>query len=292
MLVIIGKSGQLAQALAKSLQLKPSFEFVCLGRNDLDITNYESLSQTLSGYEIEAIINASAYTAVDQAESDVKQANLLNAEAVKNLATVAKEHDAYLLHISTDYVFSGKQNTPYLPDTPYAPVNQYGASKMAGEIAITDIYPENSAIIRTSWVYSEFGNNFVKSMLNLMAQRDALNIVYDQVGSPTSADTLAEACLGFVRQNICGVHHVCDLGVTSWFDFAKSIYHYAREMGILHKPVNIMPILSEAYPTPAKRPHYSVLDTASARESLVDVVLPYWQDALQNTLSNLKQDSQ
>lgn len=304
MIVIIGKSGQLAQALAKQLQAAGNENFVCLGRDDVDITSFNGLLEKLSSYlaststaasadkcEVKAIINASAYTAVDKAEEEITQSTLINATAVKNLALVAKEMNAYFLHISTDYVFSGKQNTPYLPASEYAPINQYGKSKMAGELAISESYADNSAILRTSWVYSEFGTNFVKSMLRLMNERDALNIVYDQIGSPTNADTLASVCLDFVGNKVTGIHHVCDLGVTSWFDFAKAIYQFGKELGLLSKDVRIMPILSSAYPSPAKRPHYSVLDTTSTQQSLSNFELPYWQDSLYKTLSLLQQDS-
>jgi dTDP-4-dehydrorhamnose reductase len=302
MIVIIGKSGQLAQALAKQLQAAGNENFVCLGRDDVDITSFNALLEKLSSYfassantaskcKVNAIINASAYTAVDKAEEEITQSTLINATAVKNLALVAKEMNAYFLHISTDYVFSGKQNTPYLPASEYEPINQYGKSKMAGEQAILQAYAHNSAIIRTSWVYSEFGNNFVKSMLRLMNERDTLNIVYDQVGSPTNADTLASVCLDFVSNETTGINHACDLGVTSWFDFAKAIYQFGRQLGLLSKDVEINPILSNAYPTPAKRPHYSVLDTTSTQQSLKHFALPYWQDSLFRTLSLLKQDS-
>lgn len=291
MIIIIGKSGQLAQALVKHLSLLGRDDFVCFGRNDIDITQLASINEVLADYQVSAVINASAYTAVDLAETETKEANLINGKALENLARYAKEKHAYLLHISTDYVFSGEQNTPYLPDTAYQPINHYGHSKMLGEQAIMALYPENSAILRTSWVYSEFGNNFVKSMLRLMGERDALNIVFDQVGSPTSADTLAQVCLEYTDNSIKGIHHVCDLGVTSWFDFAQTIYRMSHDLGLLHKAVAITPIRSSAYPTPAKRPHYSVLDTTSTRDSLAAFELPYWQDSLYTTLNTLKQDS-
>ena len=291
MIIIIGKSGQLAQALVKHLVSTEQYDYKCFGRDDIDVMCMSDINEKLGTYNVSSIINASAYTAVDKAETDIAGANSLNCAAVKNLAIFAKQNDAYFLHISTDYVFSGDQNTPYLPDTKYKAINEYGRSKMLGEKALLDVYPSNSAILRTSWVYSEFGNNFVKSMLRLMNERDELNIVFDQIGSPTSADTLANVCLNFVQQQIKGVHHACDLGVTSWYDFAQVILRMANELKLLKRKVKINPIPSSAYPTPTARPHYSVLDTTSTRNALNVFELPYWQDALYTTLQKLKQDS-
>ena len=291
MIVVIGKSGQLAQACAQLLQ-QSNVAYVCFGRQDINILDKQSIHETLDEVEnIDAIINASAYTAVDQAESEQQQAIAMNATAVELLCAYAKSISAFFVHVSTDYVFSGQANQPYLPGAPYQPVNAYGHSKMLGEQAVQSLYPEGSCILRTSWVYSEFGNNFVKTMLRLFSQRDQLNVIMDQIGSPTSAHTLAAACVQVVNDRVTGIHHVCDLGVTSWFDFAATIHKQACELGFELKPVVIQPISTSEYPTPAARPHYSVLSTASLRSKATALTLPYWQDALRNVLQRIKQAS-
>lgn len=290
MIIVIGKSGQLAQACAEQFS-QSGMEYTCFGRDDIDVLDEANIAERLNACgDITAIINAAAYTAVDNAETEYDAAFALNATAVENLVRYAKSIDAYLLHVSTDYVFSGQSNSPYLPHENYAPVNAYGRSKMAGEQIITEAYPENSAIIRTSWVYSEFGHNFVKTMLRLFEQRDSLSIIVDQVGAPTSAHTLASVCINCAQHKITGIHHATDLGVTSWFDFANVIYRQAKSLGITTTEVAFTPILTTEYPTPAKRPHYSVLDTSSMRAALQGVTLPYWQDALAHVMNRIKRE--
>lgn len=161
---------------------------------------------------------------------------------------------------------------------------------MAGEKAVAEVYSENACILRTSWVYSECGHNFVKTMLRLFATRNELNVVMDQVGAPTSAHTLARVCLQSVKQRLIGVHHACDLGVTSWFDFAIAIYQQAQGLGLISQPVQINPITSDQFPTPAKRPHYSVLSTASLRQALPTLNLPHWQAALTDVMNKINDE--
>lgn len=291
MIVVIGKSGQLARACAELFK-QQRIAHVCLGREDINVLDSDSIQTVLGAYQgIDAIINASAYTAVDKAESEQSQATAINATAVDLLYAYALSVNAFFVHVSTDYVFSGQANTPYLPDADYQPINAYGKSKMLGEQAINARDSEGACILRTSWVYSEFGNNFVKTMLRLFAERDQLNVIMDQVGSPTSAHTLAMTCYEVAKQRLSGTHHVCDLGVTSWFDFAQNIHRQATQMGFELNDVKLLPISTQDYPTPATRPHYSVLDTRSLRANATTLTLPYWQDALTDVLERIKKVS-
>ena len=299
MLVIIGKNGQLAK---KCLELsfaanaenvrnaeraKSTESAICLGRDDIDIVS-ESLTQTLDSFKPSAIINASAYTAVDLAESEQDKAIAVNCTAVERLSDYCKLRGIHFVHVSTDYVFKGDKGSPYLPHDKYDPVNVYGKSKMLGEQAIQASNPSACCILRTSWVYSEFGGNFVASMLRFMAEKEQLTIISDQIGSPTSVDTLARACLAAAEAKLCGVHHVTDEGVASWFDFAKSIQRLGVKHGLLSTLIPIQPINTEDYPTPAKRPHYSVLSKDSFKAALPAVQLPYWEDALEAVLVKIK----
>jgi dTDP-4-dehydrorhamnose reductase len=286
-ILVIGKSGQLAWELS---QLSSTdHEIVCLGRNDVDIASSSSLIDTLTAYQAEAVINASAYTAVDQAESDTENAYALNALSVGNIAQACKSLSIPLIHISTDFVFHGDKGAPYLPNDDINPLGVYGASKAEGEKLITQIYPENSAIIRTSWVYSTHGNNFVKTMLKLMSCKPELGIISDQIGSPTYAKGLAEACILSLTNTVKlnGIHHYTDTGVASWFDFAVAIQNMGLEFGLLDKKIPIKPITTAQYPTPAHRPHYSVLSKTSLVEALPEVTLLYWQEQLRNMMAEL-----
>ncbi|MFC3093065.1 dTDP-4-dehydrorhamnose reductase [Alteromonas sediminis] len=288
MIIVIGKSGQLAQACAERFT-QLSVPFACLGRTDIDVFDQTAIEQTLNNYsDITAIINASAYTAVDKAEEEREQALALNCTAVGLLSDYAKGLGVPFIHISTDYVFSGKGNTPYLPDDAYQPVNAYGETKMLGERAALSCYPEGTCILRTSWVYSEFGNNFVKTMLRLFSEREQVNVVMDQVGAPTSAHTLAKACHEVIVNSVTGVHHVCDFGVTSWYDFAIAIYTLAQKQDYAFGDVSIQPIGSEAFPTPAARPNYSVLSTVSLRQQLPDLQLSHWQAPLSDVIKRIQ----
>ncbi len=287
MIIVIGKQGQLAWELA---QLTDASELVCLGRDDIDITSPTSIEDTLGAYSATAIINASAYTAVDKAETDSDNAFFINATAVTNLAYYAKQHDLHFVHVSTDYVFAGDKGSPYLVDDAKAPTGVYGASKSQGEDEIMAICPEQAAIIRTSWVYSSHGNNFVKTMLRLMAEKPQLGVIDDQIGSPTWARGLAEACLYAATNRVCGIHHWTDSGVASWYDFAVMIQRLAIEKGLLKVAVPVLPIGTKDYPTPAKRPHYSVLDKASLAGQFRDVKRRHWVDALNCMLDQLKPD--
>ncbi|MUH71382.1 dTDP-4-dehydrorhamnose reductase [Psychrosphaera haliotis] len=282
-IVVIGKSGQLAWELQ---QLDTQQKLVFFGRNDIDITSPESIKEVLSSLSVKSIINASAYTAVDKAESEPEQAYLINRDAVRNLAEYCQSKHIHLTHVSTDYVFGGDKGSPYLPDDEYNPQSVYGKSKMEGEIAIKEVLLDNSAIIRTSWVYSSHGNNFVKTMLRLMGERDQLSVVDDQIGSPTSAAGLAKFCLQLSSEDIPGVFHYTDKGICSWYDFAKLIQDFALESNKLSKRISITPIFSEQFPTPAKRPSYSVLKDSKV-DKLNRTEREHWSDNVKAIISNM-----
>ena len=280
-LVVIGKSGQLAWEIAR---LVP--EVVCLGREDVDITSSEDIAAKLDKVKPDAVINASAYTAVDKAESDEENAYLLNQTAVANLATYCKSHNVFFVHVSTDYVFNGEKGSPYTVDDAIEPQGMYGKTKAAGEAEVTSVLPAASAILRTSWVYSSHGNNFVKTMLRLMAEKPQLGVIDDQIGSPTWAKGLARACVEAASHRTAGIYHWSDEGVCSWYDFAIAIQQLGLERGLLEQAVPVKPIPSSAYPTPAKRPHYSVLDKTLTRETFTSP-LNHWREQLSAMMDEL-----
>jgi dTDP-4-dehydrorhamnose reductase len=283
-IVVIGKSGQLAHEI---MHLAGDDTVHCLGRDNINILDAVSFASVLNRFQPEGIINASAYTAVDKAESNAKNAYALNHTAVRNLATYAKQHHCHLVHVSTDYVFGGDKGSPYQIHDSYNPQGIYGASKAAGEKALLDIYPQASCILRTSWVYSNHGNNFVKTMLRLMAEKPELGVIDDQIGTPTWARDLAKACIYAIKNRVSGVHHWTDNGVASWYDFAVAIQSLALEKGLLTHAIPIKPIPSSAYPTPAKRPHYSVLDKSTLVSEFSELVPKYWRKALGDMLDEL-----
>lgn len=285
-IIVIGKSGQLAWEL-NQLESTEN-EVVCLGRNDVDLQSIETINECLKQNKAEGVINASAYTAVDKAESDVDNAYALNAKAVGNLAQTSKKLALPFVHVSTDFVFQGDKGVPYLPDDEIQPLGVYGASKALGEQLITEVYPERSCIIRTSWVYSTHGNNFVKTMLNLMRTKPELGVISDQIGSPTYAKGLAATCVASLTNSVSGIHHYSDAGVASWFDFAVAIQRIGFELGLLDKIIPIKPITTTQYPTPAKRPNYSVLDKNSLVSALPTLTFSHWQDQLHAMMTTLK----
>lgn len=256
--LIIGKNGQVAWELQQTC---PShIAAYAYGRNEINITDPQSIEQVITKINPAVIINASAYTAVDKAESEQDEAYLINATAVELIAKAATKHSIRLLHISTDFVFDGAKNTPYTVDEKTNPINVYGASKLAGEQAIKAYCPVNSAIVRTSWVYSSHGNNFVKTMLRLMAEKERLSVVSDQIGCPTNAKGLAKYLWQLAeRETLDPIYHYSDLGVASWYDFAVAIQETAYEQGKLTKKIPIKPIPSSEYPTPATRPMFSLM---------------------------------
>ena len=267
--VVTGASGQLGktlQALWPASQLSPRFNLIPLQRKQLDISRAQEVAATLDALNAHIIINAAAYTAVDQAESEAEDAFASNQQGVVNLAAWAAANEAWLIHISTDFVFDGAATSPYAPASSPSPLGVYGASKLAGEVELQQRLPEAGTIIRTSWLYSEFGNNFVKTMLRLMSEKPELAVVNDQIGSPSSSHSLAAVIFAMIetgndsRADYSGVYHWSDGGRISWFDFAQAIQQQGLQQGLLKTEIPLRPIASSDYPTAARRPAYSVLD--------------------------------
>lgn len=280
-ILVTGSKGQLGSEIRELAENYPGYSFFFTDIEELDICDKDKVVSFCRTKSIAAIINCAAYTAVDKAESEPELADKINHRAVKNLGEVAKTQNLKLIHISTDYVFNGRGFQPYPTDHKTAPVNKYGETKLKGELALKDINPSNSMIIRTSWVYSSFGNNFVKTMLRLGKERKELNVIYDQVGVPTYAADLAEFILEKAieaKDEDLKIYHFTNEGVCSWYDFAKEI----MELGKIECEVN--PIPTSAYPTPAKRPFYSLMDKTSLKKDF-GVEIPYWKDSLKECLA-------
>lgn len=258
-IVLLGASGQLGQSLQDHFKALNK-DVLALGRDALDISDETALRKKLGELAPDVIINAAAYTAVDQAETDDLDARAANAAGPKHLARWAKEKNIWLLHISTDFVFSGRNHRPYTPDDQTDPLSIYGRTKLEGELHVRYLARDNSLVLRTSWVYSQYGRNFLKTMLRLMAEKDSLNVVDDQIGTPSSTLGLARCIAAAVEKRPVGILHWSDAGVASWYDFAVAIQDEALQLGLLDKTILINPIPAMEYPTPAKRPAYSVLD--------------------------------
>lgn len=281
-LLVAGKTGQVGNDLGKTM---PAGTLIsALGHHELDITSQEQVSSFIETNKPDVIINCAAYTAVDKAESEQDKAYATNAAGVGYLAEAARDISARFIHFSTDFVFDGRKSSPYQPQDPINPLSVYGKSKAEGERLILETYPAGSIIIRTSWVYSSTGNNFVKTMLRLMRERDELRVVMDQTGSPTWSQNLARTVWVMVMNNApAGIYHWSDSGTASWYDFAVAIYEEARSIGLLEKKVKITPIPTSQYPTPATRPAFSVMDTSATRE-LKGVEQEHWRSALRKML--------
>jgi dTDP-4-dehydrorhamnose reductase len=282
--LVSGANGQLGWELAQAAKLFPNFQFVFVDRNAMDLSNPNELSSIVNLFAPDAIINTAAYTAVDKAESENELAHTINAEAVVTLAGIAKQKNIPFITYSTDYVFNGNATSPYLTDTELDPVNFYGKTKADGEqMAMAE--NENTIIIRTSWVFSSHGNNFVKTMMRLMKERDALNIVGDQKGRPTYAKDLANATIQILialneGKKIRGIYHYANKGETTWFGFAEKIKALAGLQ------CDLKAISSDQFPTPAKRPYYSVLDTQKIENDL-GIEIPSWEIALKQCIDQL-----
>lgn len=282
-IVVIGKSGQLSLELARILDEDTVF----LGRNEVDITDYEKLRNRLNDIEISTIINASAYTAVDKAETDEAACHAVNVVGVENLARYCSENHIFLVHVSTDYVFNGRKGSPYVVDDSIEPQGIYGKTKAQGEAKIQALIPDTSCIIRTAWVYSSHGNNFVKTMLRLMNDKEQLNVIDDQIGTPTWAKGLAEVCMASAKEQHSGIYHWTDEGVASWYDFALAIQEMGVQKGLISKRIPILPIPTVDYPTPAARPHYSVLDKTLTRSTFESLTFTHWREQLSSMLNEL-----
>lgn len=291
-IVVTGAGGQLGltlQQLWPASRLAQHFRLLPLTAQQLDIADAEAVRSVLGKEDVVAIVNCAAYTAVDAAEEHRDDAFWVNHKGPAVLADWSAQNRSRLVHVSTDFVFDGQSKTPYQPDTEPLPLGVYGASKLAGEEEIQERLAEASVIVRTSWLYSPFRNNFMKTMLRLMTERDSLRVVADQIGSPTSSFSLAGLLLAVLQhESFTGIYHWCDGAAISWYDFAVAIQEEALALGLLNKEIPIEPIATEQYPTPAQRPAYSVLDTSQAE---ADFVFPHqdWRANLRGILGHLAQ---
>ncbi len=284
--LLVGAGGQLGRELARSAPA--GVQCLALARQDLDIGDADAVARRLAEVSPALVINAAAYTAVDAAETEPAAAQRANSAGPANLARTCREKGARLIHLSTDFVFDGRASRPYPPDAPAAPLGEYGRSKLAGERAVAELLP-HALVLRTGWVYSSFGGNFVKTMLRLMSDRSELAIVADQIGTPTWARGLAAAVwMAAARPQLKGIYHWSDAGVCSWYDFAVAICEEACAVGLLEQPVQVRPIPTRDYPTPARRPHYSVLDKSETwRDFSLEPV--HWRVQLRHMLKEYKE---
>ena len=278
--LITGANGQLGREFQQLSNEYPHYTFLFTTKEDLPINDYKLIKKFFDSYLVDYCINCAAYTAVDKAEKEKDKAFLINADAVGNLAQTCNEHQTRFIHISTDYVFNGVSSIPYKEEDSIDPINIYGTSKFRGEeLAFNN--NSSTLVIRTSWLYSSFGNNFVKTMIRLMNEKDSINVVDDQYGCPTYAADLAAAILKIMDQPtvkaLSGILNYCNEGVTTWYQFAGAI------KGFIKSSCTINPIPSSRYITAAKRPQYSVLDTTKLRQ-LLNMHIPHWKQSLQNCL--------
>lgn len=283
-ILLFGANGQFGSELIKNCP-----EGICLkapGHSEIDFKNADSLKESIADFQPDWIINAVAYTAVDKAEEDAELADRINHKAVGIIAATAKAYDIRMLHISTDFVFDGNQTIPYKPYDLPSPISVYGKTKLAGEQAVTACLGSKTVIIRTAWLYGCHGQNFVKTMLRLMGEKDSIKVVNDQIGTPTWTRGLAITAWGAVQEGISGIFHWTDAGVTSWYDFAVAIQEEALACGLLTNKIPVYPISSAQYPTPAQRPPYSVLDTTDICRKL-DLKAEHWRVQLRCMLKEL-----
>lgn len=282
-ILVTGMNGQLGSEIRTLASSYPDYVFTFTDRSALDLSNLCKMEDFFEGTTFDAIINCAAYTAVDKAESDPQGADAVNHRFVSMLAKIAKRAGSSLIHVSTDYVFDGRNHRPYIETDPTDPQGVYGRTKRDGENAILSVAPKNTAIIRTSWVYSSFGNNFVKTMLRLGRERDSLGVIFDQVGTPTYARDLARVILEILprlQNERPEIYHYSNEGVASWYDFAQAVFELS---GIA---CDLKALTTDQYPTPAVRPHYSLLNKSKIKNAL-GVTIPYWKDSLKECLTLL-----
>ena len=282
-ILVTGANGQLGSEMQVISSAYPNYTFLFVTKNELSIDDTEAVKLYFDQHKIDFCVNCAAYTAVDKAETEIEKALLINATAVGNLAAICKTHHTQFIHISTDYVFDGTATKPYKEDNAVSPVNSYGATKLKGEELALQNNP-SSIIIRTSWVYSSFGNNFVKTMLRLMKDKEQISVVSDQVGCPTYAADLAGAIMKIITTKNAaeqaGIYNYSNAGIINWHQFAMAIKEISGSKCLVN------PIPSIQYPTPAKRPAYSVLDTSKIQKNF-NIQIPEWKDSLQKCLALL-----
>lgn len=285
-ILITGANGQLGNELQLMSKNYPQFSYIFTDIAELDICDKAAVEAFVESHKVDAIVNCAAFTAVDKAESEEAKAAMINSDAPANLASAVERRGGTLVQISTDYVFPGNACKPIGEDCPTAPDSAYGRTKLAGEIAAQKAC-KNTVIIRTAWLYSTFGHNFVKTMIKLGRERDKLGVVFDQVGTPTYARDLARAIMQILEKGVVpGVYHFTNEGVTSWYDFTIMIHKLAGISGC-----QVSPLHTEDYPTPATRPHYSVLDKSKIKNTF-GIEIPYWVDSLKECVDILlKQES-
>jgi dTDP-4-dehydrorhamnose reductase len=278
-ILVTGSNGQLGKELKQIADNYSQFNFVFASREDLKLHHFGLVENFFIATKPQYCINCAAYTAVDKAEAEQDMAMLVNGEAVGNLAAVCKKYQTKLIHISTDYVFDGESETPYKEGDATGPINTYGKSKLLGE-QLCMKEDDDAIIIRTSWVYSSFGHNFVKTMMRLMNERNELNVVADQIGSPTYAADLANATMDIISSGKweSGIYHYSNEGKISWYEFAQAIKEITGSKSVVH------PIETAQYPTPARRPHYSLLNKEKIKSTYA-VAVPEWHESLQKCIS-------
>ena len=283
--LITGGDGQLGYELQRTVP--DAYECVLTDKNELDITDKNAVNDFVVTHKPDVIINAAAYTAVDKAEEEKDLATAINATGAENLAQTCKDNTIQFIQVSTDFVFDGKGHTPYPVDAVVEPEGMYGKTKHQGDLLVKHILGDDAFIVRTSWLYSAHGNNFVKTMLKFMREREELGIISDQIGTPTWANSLAQAIWKAIENNITGMHHWSDAGVASWYDFAYAIMEEGVALGLLDHTITINAITTADYPTPASRPCYSVMDKTSTWKAL-GMQSEHWRVALRQMMSELK----
>lgn len=283
-LLVTGASGQLGQEVASIASADT--ELILVTRAELDLERPDTVADFVRQSNPTHILHGAAWTAVDAAEAEVGRAEAVNVASTRAFAEVSRELGAKMLYVSTDFVFGDGHDRPIAPDAPTDPLNEYGRTKRDGERALIEVLGEDALIVRTSWVYSDHGANFVKTMLRLMNERDSLNVVADQIGAPTFVNTLATAALRLLVAHETGIWHVSDAGTASWYDFAIAIYEEGRARGLIQREVRISPIPAALYPTPARRPHFSVMDrTHTWNSGIVEPI--HWRVRLREMLDRL-----
>ena len=292
-ILVIGENGQLGKSIKKSfVNTKLTDQYTFIGRNDLDLTDSNNVSNFFNDKHFDLIINCAAYTAVEKAESDVEIADRINHLAVKQIAKIANTKKIKVIHFSTDYVFDGKKQEPYVEIDKPNPINIYGKTKLAGEKALQLIMPYEAIIIRTSWLYSEYGNNFVNTIMRLGTEKNQLNIVNDQIGVPTYAGDLAIALVNIIQnkdfrksKQKTQIYHYSNNGYSNWYDFAKTIFQFANIKCKIH------PINTENYPTNARRPKYTLMSNNKILQRF-SLDIPNWRESLKSCIMILNEQSE